>query len=190
MAIDMKTGKLADIATLDHVNILTDDVDKCRHFYCDVLGFVDGYRPEFPNDGLWLYLEGRPVFHVIEVPEGVAYNTGCVDHIAFRAHHFERFTARLDAHGVEWKDRAVPGMDLHQLFIFDPHGVKLEFNFEGMDRPWKALEQDHLTVRKSRAEARILKAKGKTKVKAKAKAKAKGRERELIPATWSDRTRR
>ena len=37
MALDMKTGKLADIASLDHVNILTPDIDKCRAFYIDCL---------------------------------------------------------------------------------------------------------------------------------------------------------
>lgn len=170
MAIDMKTGKLAGIATLDHVNILTDDVNKVRRFYCDVLGFIEGYRPNLGVSGLWLYLEGRPVIHIIENPEGVPDNTGCVDHIAFRAHHFDQFTARLDANGVKWQDRAIQDMDLHQLFLYDPHGVKLEFNFEGMDRPWKTLEGVHGEVVTSR-----VKAQGRTKVKA----KAKGRVREM-----------
>ena len=42
MALDMKTGKLADIASLDHVNILTPDVNQCRKFYVDTLGFEEG----------------------------------------------------------------------------------------------------------------------------------------------------
>ena len=45
--------------------------------------------------------------------------------------------------GIKYEDREIPGMDLHQLFCFDPHGVKGEFNFEGQDRPWKTLEKEH-----------------------------------------------
>ena len=44
MALNMKTGKLADIASLDHVNILTPNVDQCRKFYVDALGFEHGNR--------------------------------------------------------------------------------------------------------------------------------------------------
>ena len=66
MALDMKTGKLADIASLDHVNILTPDIDKCRAFYIDGLGFREGFRPDFGFPGLWLYLEGAPVLHFIQ----------------------------------------------------------------------------------------------------------------------------
>ena len=42
----------------------------------------------------------------------------------------------------------IPGMDLHQLFCFDLHGIKVEFNFEGQDRPWKTLEKEHKAFKK------------------------------------------
>ena len=41
MALNMRTGRLADIASLDHVNILTADVEACRRFYVDALGFEE-----------------------------------------------------------------------------------------------------------------------------------------------------
>ena len=53
MTLDMKTGKLADIASLDHVNILTSDIDACRRFYVDGLGFTEGFRPDFGPAG-WM----------------------------------------------------------------------------------------------------------------------------------------
>ena len=36
----MQTDKLAKVASLDHVNILTNDIDACRRFYINILGFV------------------------------------------------------------------------------------------------------------------------------------------------------
>jgi catechol 2,3-dioxygenase-like lactoylglutathione lyase family enzyme len=176
MALDMKTGKLSVIASLDHVNILTNDVEACRRFYVDGLGFDEGFRPAFKEPGLWLYIGGTPVVHIIEtgaplpkhngtidgqVQFGVT-DSGAVDHIAFRALNFDKFTARLDDHGIKWQDREIPGMDLHQLFCFDPHGVKVEFNFEGQDRPWKTLQKTHKEVLTARAKN---KAKGRKKVK-------------------------
>ena len=180
MAINTQTGKLADIATLDHVNVLTNDVDACRRFYVDGLGFEEGWRPKFKEPGLWLYIGSTPVVHVIEIdeplpkhngavgqPSFTVKDSGAVDHIAFRAHNFESFTARLDANGIKWADRKIPGMDLHQVFCFDPHGVKCEFNFEGQDRPWKTLQETHKEVLKTRAKnkAKAAKAKGRKKAK-------------------------
>ena len=66
MALNMETGKLADVASLDHVNILTNDVEACRQFYIDVLGFEEGFRPDFGFPGLWIYLGGAPVVHFIQ----------------------------------------------------------------------------------------------------------------------------
>ena len=187
MALNMQTGKLADIASLDHINILTNDVDACRRFYVGGLGFEEGWRPEFPEPGLWLYLGYSPAIHIIEtkapvpahsgkIGDGASVfgpkDSGAVDHIAFRAHNFEKFTARLDAHGIEWQDRAIPGMDLHQLFCYDPHGIKVEFNFEGQDRPWKTLQEGHKGISKSKAKAKIRRPAAKAKAKARKKVKA------------------
>ena len=147
MALNMRTGKLADIAGLDHVNIRTNDVAACRRFYVDSLGFEEGYRPDFDVPGIWLYLDGAPVVHIIETSEPVENSSGSIDHIAFRAHHFDKFTARLKAGGIDYEDHEIPGMDLHQLFCFDPHGIKVEFNFEGQDRPWTTIEKEHQELR-------------------------------------------
>jgi catechol 2,3-dioxygenase-like lactoylglutathione lyase family enzyme len=157
MALNMRTGKLADIASLDHVNILTADVEACRKFYVDALGFEEGFRPAFDVPGLWLYLEGAPVVHIIQVDEAPPKNSGSIDHIAFRAHNFDKFTARLDANGIAYEDREIPGMDLHQLFCYDPHGIKVEFNFEGQDRPWTTVEKEHKAMKTAAKSAKATK---------------------------------
>ena len=147
MALNMETGKLSNVASLDHVNIVTNDVDACRRFYIDVLGFEEGFRPDFGFPGLWIYLGGAPVVHFIQTEKAQPMNSGTIDHIAFRAHNYEKFATRLKANNVDYTDQAVPGMDLHQIFCIDPHGIKVEFNFEGQDRPWKTLLKEHKVVK-------------------------------------------
>ena len=145
MALNMKTGALADIASLDHINILTKDVDECRKFYVDGLGFEEGFRPDFDEPGLWLYLGYSPVIHIIKISKVLpsVLSSGSIDHIACRAHNFDKFTSRLDKNDIEWEGREIPGMDLHQIFCHDPHGIKIEFNFEGQDRPWQTIQKLH-----------------------------------------------
>jgi|TARA_R110000765_G_scaffold47390_2_gene97358 catechol 2,3-dioxygenase-like lactoylglutathione lyase family enzyme len=118
-----------NIAALDHINILTNDVEKCRNFYVDGLGFEEGFRPPMDIPGIWLYLAAHPVVHIIEMEETLSNTTGNIDHIAFRAYNFNTFTKNLNDKGIEWSDREIPSMDIRQLFVHDPHGVKIEFNF-------------------------------------------------------------
>ena len=143
MTLDMRTGKLADIASLDHVNIRTPNISTCRKFYVDALGFKEGFRPDFGYTGLWLYVEGAPVLHFVKSDDSLSGDSGTIDHIAFRAHNFDKFTTRLKANKIKYEEMSVPGMDLYQVFCFDPHGIKIEFNFEGQDRPFSILSREH-----------------------------------------------
>ena len=43
------------LKTFEHVLILADDLKKTKEFYVDLLGLKDGYRPDFPFPGHWLY---------------------------------------------------------------------------------------------------------------------------------------
>ena len=143
MPLNMKTGKLSQVSSLDHVNIMTNDLDSCRRFYVHILGFEEGYRPDFDFPGLWIYIGGSPVVHFIETEASQPDNSGTIDHVAFRAHNYDKFIARLEEHKVEFISKAVPGMELHQVFCLDPNGIKVEFNFEGQDRPFNTLKQEY-----------------------------------------------
>ena len=110
-------------------------------FMSTASGSRKGFDRPLAAPGLWLYIGNSPVIHIVQVDKPLPKNSGTIDHVAFRAHDFEKFTARLDAHGIKWDDRAIPGIDLHQLVCLDPHGIKVEINFEGRDRPWKTLEK-------------------------------------------------
>jgi catechol 2,3-dioxygenase-like lactoylglutathione lyase family enzyme len=122
--------------------VLSDDIDRTRDFYRDVLGLHDGFRPELGFPGYWLYAGDVPCIHIAEwksyavwtkevgIPISArAESTGAVDHIAFNASGFDEVRARLVAHGVEINENLLDEIGLRQLFIHDPNGVPIELNF-------------------------------------------------------------
>jgi len=121
---------------LDHLLVLTDDLEATRRFYCDVLGFEVGGRPPLEFAGHWLYLDGQPCVHLADRAEYEAHAAGlglppssaAVDHVAFAAGGYEELAARLEASGVETVTNEVPGAGLRQLFFTDPNGVRIELN--------------------------------------------------------------
>jgi catechol 2,3-dioxygenase-like lactoylglutathione lyase family enzyme len=134
---------------LNHFSIRSLDLAACEHFYCDVLGLAVGPRPPFPFPGLWLYagdtaLYSNAVVHIIGLdrndpdglkqylgdrPESSLQGTGAVDHLAFFTTGLADTLARLKRHGVPFRERTVPVLDLHQVFADDPNGVVIEINF-------------------------------------------------------------
>lgn len=135
--------------TLNHYSIRTTDLDACKHFYAEVLGLRVGPRPEFPFPGLWLYsgdtaLWANAVVHIIGIdpndPAGLkAYlgdrdlgslqGTGAIDHVAFFATGLAAMRDKLKRLGVAARERTVPTLGLHQVFVDDPNGVVVELNY-------------------------------------------------------------
>ncbi len=137
------------INTLDHCSIRTLDLAASRKFYVDVLGMEVGERPDFPFPGAWLYLEGHAAIHLVGVdPDDsgglVEYLGGAVDpeplngggsldHIAFRATDAASMLRRLKENNIPYRERQVPNMDLKQIFVEDPNGIRIELNYFGPD---------------------------------------------------------
>ena len=135
--------------TLNHFSIRTLDMETTRRFYADVLGLTVGPRPPFPVPGIWLYRGdhadvGNAVVHVIGMdpndPVGLKNylgerdvssltGSGAVDHIAFFADGLAQMLAHLKHHGVAVRERTVPAIGLHQLFLDDPNGIVVELNY-------------------------------------------------------------
>jgi catechol 2,3-dioxygenase-like lactoylglutathione lyase family enzyme len=121
---------------LEHVLVLTDDLEATRAFYCDVLGFEIGERPALEFPGFWFYLGGVPCVHVAERASyeahagdmGLEPSAGPIDHLAFAAEDLDALVARLDAAGVEPVSNDVPAAGIRQLFLDDPNGVRIELN--------------------------------------------------------------
>lgn len=140
--------------TLNHYSIRTTDLEATRHFYADVLGLTVGPRPDFPFPGLWMYRGdhadlANAVVHVIGIdradPQGLQQylgereeaalaGSGAVDHIAFSATGLAAMQVHLRGLGVAFRERTVPSVGLHQLFLTDPCGVVVELNYAATEQ--------------------------------------------------------
>ncbi len=121
------------VGRLDHFTVRCKplDLDELRDFYVDVLGLVEGPRPDFSFPGHWLYSEGHPIVHLAGLLDSrPASGTGPVDHIAFSGRFLNEFRRLLKDKKVAFDERPVPGFPLHQVFVSDPQGIKIELTFE------------------------------------------------------------
>ncbi|MFZ5539166.1 MAG: VOC family protein [Pseudomonadota bacterium] len=137
------------VKQLNHFSIRTTDMEATRRFYTQVLGFTEGPRPPFPFPGIWLYSGDTTSYdnatvHVIGIdpndPEGLKKylgdrdpaslkGTGTVDHIAFYATGLVEMKGKLASLGVPFRERTVPVLGLHQVFLDDPSQVVIELNY-------------------------------------------------------------
>ena len=85
---------------------------------------IIGIDPDDPQ-GLKDYLGDR-------APDTLS-GTGTVDHMAFAATELGEMRARLEKHGVAYRERTVPSLNLHQVFFEDPSGVTIELNYPGTE---------------------------------------------------------
>ncbi len=129
-----------EIEQLDHFTINVSDLEASTRFYTEIVGLTNGARPDFGFGGAWLYCGDRPVVHLIDIKDRRAFNgeetngaditgAGALDHVAFRATGLADMQQRLRDLDVEFDERTVPGQGLRQVFLNDPDGVRLEFNF-------------------------------------------------------------
>ncbi|MGJ4889166.1 VOC family protein [Bradyrhizobium sp. HKCCYLRH3099] len=121
------------VGVLDHFNIRTRNLQETVRFYEDVLGLENGARPNFAFPGAWMYSEGRPVVHLVDISptsEAQKPDSGVVHHVAFVSRGFAGMKARLAAKAMPFEARQVPGGELWQIFVRDPNGVMIELNYE------------------------------------------------------------
>lgn len=119
------------LTTLDHVNILTANIATMTQWYADVLGLHAGPRPDFDNVGAWLYLDDRPVVHLVQVDETPTGYAGVrMEHVAFRANGYAAFVATLDGHNIAHTIAHVPGSEIAQVNVQDPDGNHLHIDFD------------------------------------------------------------
>ena len=135
--------------SLNHYSIRTFQMDASRDFYAQVVGLEVGPRPDFAFPGYWLYagdtaLPSNAVVHIIgmdrndaeglkrylgERDPGSLHGSGAVDHVAFFATGLAAMLSKLAGLGVAARERSVPGLGLHQVFVTDPNGVVIELNY-------------------------------------------------------------
>ena len=128
------------VQALDHVNILTDDLDATVRFYETALGLTRGETPgaAMGYKGAWMCEPGgKAIVHLGLKQPGADYGpdnipgevTGAIHHVAFRSSGFEAAKARLDAAGYDYRANSYEHIGLCQIMVFDPNRVQVEMNF-------------------------------------------------------------
>ena len=134
------------IGSLAHYSVRTDRLEHCKTFYCEALGLRAGYRPDFPFPGIWLYQgENESTYGVVHLigsggesdtardaylgRTDPSHGTGTLDHIAFIASNWKETRARLENLRMPFRERRVPNLGLHQVFLTDPNGIVIELNY-------------------------------------------------------------
>ena len=140
--------------SLNHFSIRSLEIEKTTQFYCELFGLTVGPRPDFPFPGVWLYNGDEnewvnAVLHLIAIdknnPNGLKqylgerdpsslHGSGAVDHIAFFAKGLEAKLALLEKLGLSYRQRTVPEIKLHQIFLDDPNGIVIELNYPATEK--------------------------------------------------------
>lgn len=129
------------VNALDHVNIITGDLDGTSRFYEELFNLErrDAPPPLTPTTAQWMYdAENRAIFHINSLDCHRTYErevmvgpTGSIHHVALNCAGFDDMVARLEARGMEYQLNTVHAIGLRQIFTKDPNEVLLELNFFG-----------------------------------------------------------
>ena len=125
---------------LHHINHVSEDVERLRTFYADVMGLGE-HTEDLPmreptrdySGDVAFMSDGNIQMHLAQKDLGLAYRAGKAvnpvekGHIAFRTDDIEAFKKHLDANNVPYSDFAgVATGSWHQIFFHDPEGNIIE----------------------------------------------------------------
>lgn len=129
------------VETLDHINIVTADLDRAEAFYRDLLLMktVPAPPPLTPATARWMTDEsGRAILHLNSLDAPRMFDrsmapapTGALHHIALKCTGYDAMTERLEAMEIEFHTNDVTAISLRQIFVHDADQVLLELNFFG-----------------------------------------------------------
>jgi catechol 2,3-dioxygenase-like lactoylglutathione lyase family enzyme len=132
------------LSHIEHLLVVSDDIDATRDWYARVLGMAPGPHPDFGFPVHWMYLGGVDVVHIGpsaknageiqkkylgRTSEKSEQGTGAIDHVAFRASGLAQMIRHLRSEGIRFSQRRANGQALFQLFFHDPNGIKIELNY-------------------------------------------------------------
>lgn len=128
---------------IDHINIRTDRFDESCDFYQRLLLLNRSAPPGLdPARFAWLSNDkDQPIIHIASLAEDepgeeattVSRGTGRLHHIAFTCADYAAWRSRIDAMALDCEENEFPAARLRQLFVLDPDGIRLEFNFYAVD---------------------------------------------------------
>ena len=113
---------------INHVLVLTNDLEAMTYFWTELIGLEIGERPPFPFDGVWIYDDNKPLIHIAEQPvESLSH--GPIAHVAIEGANYAKLMARLNQHTHNYIEKDVPLTGERQVFISGPNGLTLEMLF-------------------------------------------------------------
>ena len=114
---------------LDHVNIRTANLQGMIAWYDDVLGMRTGPRPPFSFGGAWLYCDGFPIVHLVEVAAEQKAIEPRLEHFAISGEGMADFLGHLRSRKVAYKCSVTPGFGIQQVNIWDPDANHIHIDF-------------------------------------------------------------
>jgi catechol 2,3-dioxygenase-like lactoylglutathione lyase family enzyme len=92
------------VTEIEHVLVLSDDIERTREFYCRVVGLQVGERPALEFPGYWLFAGATPCLHVADRRAYVAHAAWLGLTVAHEppgagavgSHHVQRHRLRRD----------------------------------------------------------------------------------------------
>lgn len=132
-----RSGGAAVVRGLHHFTIRCSrtELERLRGFYCDVLGLLEGPRPDFDFPGHWLYVGDQALLHLAAIVPDAASATpeACMsgfDHVSLAGARLDATRQLLAGRGIPFEELPVPGWPLRQIFLHDPVGSKIELTFD------------------------------------------------------------
>lgn len=123
----------AAVSAIHHFTIgcAVGDLPMLLAFYTRTLGLQEGYRPALRHPGHWLYADGQAIIHLNALLESSpSADVGPLDHVALKAHGLIPTREFLRAANVPFTESPLTGTTLHQVFLKDPLGLRIELNFD------------------------------------------------------------
>jgi len=132
---------MIEITDINHVSIVSKDMQASKHFYCDILGMVEVPRPHtFRLGGKW-FRKGNAEIHLIALSDAAqppgdlpSHPDGRLDgaqarHIGFAVADMDEVLRVLRAHNIPVVVGPRPrGDGAIQTYCFDPDGHLVELH--------------------------------------------------------------
>jgi catechol 2,3-dioxygenase-like lactoylglutathione lyase family enzyme len=112
------------IKDYNHIGIAVRDLEKCKHFYGEILGLKTIFRPPFNFPGHWYQVGPGTQLHLMVYDETIPQT---MRHTALEVEDFGKALEHLKANGVaivEGPGKRYDGSDF--LFCKDPDGNLVE----------------------------------------------------------------
>ena len=118
-----------EIKMLEHINLITSNLEEMEKWYSDILGLKKGYRPPFSASGAWMYKNEVPIVHLVEGEKSPRSPIPQMEHFAMHAVGLKQFLEQLKLEGIPYSTSRVPEIRIIQVIISDPEGNNMHLDF-------------------------------------------------------------